>query len=24
VHLGAGWLALVDPACGPVRVVTGA
>ena len=24
VHLGAGWLARVDPAGGPVRVVTGA
>ena len=24
VHLGAGWLAEVDPAGGPVRVVTGA
>ena len=24
VHLGAGWLHQVDPACGPVRVVTGA
>ncbi len=23
VHLGAGWLARVDPAGGPVRVVTG-
>jgi hypothetical protein len=24
VHLDAGWLARVDPAGGPVRVVTGA
>jgi hypothetical protein len=24
VHLGAGWLAQVDPAGGPVRVSTGA
>ena len=24
VHLGAGWLAQVDPAGGPVRVITGA
>ena len=24
VHLGAGWLARVDPAGGPVRVITGA
>ena len=23
VHLGAGWLARVDPAGGPVRVITG-
>jgi hypothetical protein len=24
VHLGAGWLARVDPAGGPVRVIIGA